>query len=88
PGSLVDVRPVRDHVVGALRAHATQVQAVTPIDGDPRLVGAFALSNRLLQPLLPNEGYEVVGGDPGAVEWPEPVRRRRTGSDGAPSTRR
>lgn len=84
----VDVRPVRDHVVGALRAHATQVQAVTPIDGDPRLVGAFALSNRLLQPLLPNEGYEVVGGDPGAVEWPEPVRRRRTGSDGAPSTRR
>ncbi|WP_291763215.1 PIG-L family deacetylase [Cellulomonas sp. 73-145] len=84
----VDVRPVRDQVVGALRAHATQVQAVTPIDGDPRLVGAFALSNRILQPLLPHEGYEVAGGDPGAVEWPAPVRRRRTGSDGAPSTRR
>ncbi|WP_263731704.1 PIG-L family deacetylase [Cellulomonas sp. SG140] len=84
----VDVRPLRDQVVGALRAHATQVQAVTPIDGDVRLLGAFALSNRLLQPLLPHEGYEVVAGDPGAVEWPAPVHRRRTGSDGGPSTRR
>lgn len=84
----VDVRPVREQVVGALRAHVTQVQAVTPIDGDRRLVGAFALSNRLLQPLLPHEGYEVVGGDAGAVEWPAPVRLRRTGSDGASRTRR
>lgn len=84
----VDVRPVRDQVVGALGAHATQVQAVTRIDGDTRLVGAFALSNRLLQPLLPHEGYEVVAGDLGAVEWPAPVRLLRTGPDGASGTRR
>lgn len=85
---VVDVRPVRDQVAGALRAHGTQVQAVTAIDGDPRLVGALALSNRLLQPLLPHEGYEVVAGDLGAVEWPALVRWRRTGSDGGPSARR
>ena len=78
----VDVLPVRDQVLAALRAHATQVQAVEAIDGDPALVGCYALSNRLLAPLLPVESYrleasEVSGAEPppaAAVVWPPGVR--------------
>jgi len=70
----VDVRPVRDRVLEALHAHATQVQAVTAIEGDPRLLGAFALSNRLLQPVLADEDYQVAAGTPTTVDWPAPVR--------------
>ena len=73
---VVDVAPLRRHVLGALRAHATQVQAVTPVDGDRRLLAAYALSNRLLQAVLPEEGYQVVAGDPTALDWPTAVRLR------------
>ena len=78
----VDVLPVRDRVLDALRAHATQVQAVEAIDGDPALVGCYALSNRLLAPLLPVESYRleesgVSGAEPplaASVVWPPGVR--------------
>ena len=73
---VVTVEPVRHQVLDALRAHATQVQAVTAVDGDERLVAAFALSNRLLQAVLPEEGYQVVAGDPATVDWPAAVRPR------------
>ena len=43
----VDVLPVRDRVLDALRAHVTQVQAVRAIDDDPALVACYALSNRV-----------------------------------------
>ncbi|WP_193311427.1 PIG-L family deacetylase [Georgenia satyanarayanai] len=47
----VDVRPVAEQVLAALRHHRTQVQAVAPIDGE-RLVGYFGLSNAVLVPVL------------------------------------
>lgn len=58
----VDARPVRDRVLAALRAHATQVQAVRAVDGEPALVGCYALSNAVLAPLLPDEGYVLAAG--------------------------
>lgn len=68
----VDVLPVRDEVLAALRAHETQVQAVASVDDDPALVGRYALSNQVLAPLLPVETYRfVVAGD---VAWPAGVR--------------
>ncbi|WP_129338147.1 PIG-L family deacetylase [Cellulomonas endophytica] len=61
PGGAITVRvplaPVRDRVLAALRAHATQVQAVTALDGPPPLAGAWALSNDVLAPLLAHESY-------------------------------
>jgi N-acetyl-1-D-myo-inositol-2-amino-2-deoxy-alpha-D-glucopyranoside deacetylase len=72
-GLAVDTRPVRDRVLAALRAHATQVQAVCAIDGDPALVGCYALSDGLLAPLLPDEGYVQVAGPVPAL--PAGVRR-------------
>ncbi|VTR78068.1 PIG-L family deacetylase [Cellulomonas hominis] len=53
---VVDVRPVRDRVLAALRAHATQVQAVRPLD-HPGAVACLALSNLVLAPVLPEECY-------------------------------
>ncbi len=73
----VDARAVAEPLLEALRAHRTQVQAVTPLS-DARALGAFALSNRRVQPVLPDEGYEVAAGDVSAVRWPDGVR-----SDGA-----
>ncbi len=71
----VDVRPVRDRVLGALRAHVSQVQAVRVIDDDPALVGCYALSNRVLAPVLPTEWYRRGTGGSGAdVVWPAGVR--------------
>lgn len=58
----VDVLPVRDAVLAALRAHATQVQAAEGVDGDDALVGRYALSNDVLAPLLPTEGYRLAHG--------------------------
>ena len=58
----VELAPVRDRVLAALRAHATQVQAVRAVDGEPALVGCYALSDGVLQPLLPAEGYRHVSG--------------------------
>ncbi|MBF0688890.1 MAG: PIG-L family deacetylase [Cellulomonas sp.] len=75
---LVDVAPVRDRVLAALRAHATQVQAVAPVDGEDALLGCYALSNAVLAPLLPVEGYRRAAGTPsaedGGVTWPAGVR--------------
>ena len=53
----VAVLPVRDRVLDALRSHATQVQAVRAVDGDEALVACYALSNRILAPVLPTETY-------------------------------
>ena len=60
----VPVAPVRAHVLDALRAHGTQVQAVRAVDDEAALVGCYALSNGVLAPLLPTEGYVQVAGPP------------------------
>lgn len=78
PDLLVDVRPVRDRVVAALRAHATQVQAVRPLD-HPGAVACLALSNLVLEPVLPAEGYRWAPGHaptgPDRLVLPPSVRR-------------
>ncbi|GIG28599.1 PIG-L family deacetylase [Cellulomonas marina] len=56
----VPVGPVRDRVLAALRAHATQVRAVRALDGPAPLAGCWALSNDVLAPLLAEEGYVRV----------------------------
>jgi N-acetyl-1-D-myo-inositol-2-amino-2-deoxy-alpha-D-glucopyranoside deacetylase len=56
----VEVAPVRDAVLRALRAHATQVQAVRAVDGVGPLVGCFALSNLVLAPLPARESYRLA----------------------------
>lgn len=75
---VVDVAPVRDRLLGALRAHATQVQAVRAVDGDAALLGCFALSNRVLAPVLPVEAYRYAPGslraEEAGVTWPAGVR--------------
>ena len=71
----VDVLPVRDRVLDALRAHVTQVQAIRAIDDDRGLVACYALSNRVLAPVLPTEAYRRGTGGSGAdVVWPGGVR--------------
>ncbi|WP_421742235.1 N-acetyl-1-D-myo-inositol-2-amino-2-deoxy-alpha-D-glucopyranoside deacetylase [Cellulomonas sp.] len=70
----VDVLPVRARVLDALRAHVTQVQAVRAIDDDRALVGCYALSNRILAPVLPTETYRRGTGASGEVAWPDGVR--------------
>jgi len=57
----VPVAPVRDRVLAALRAHATQVQAVRALDG-PAAVACYALSNLVLAPVLPRESYRWAPG--------------------------
>ena len=71
----VDVLPVLDRVVGALRAHATQVQGVRvwPEQRRGAAVGRLALSDGVLQPLLRHEVYRVVRGPAAAVPWPAGV---------------
>jgi len=75
---LVDVAPVRDRVLDALRAHATQVQAVRPVDGDDALVGCYALSNAVLAAVPTAEGYRYAPGslpvDAAGVVRPAGVR--------------
>jgi len=77
---VVPVRPVLDRWVGALRAHATQVQAVAvaPVAEDEVLVGRYALSNDVLAPLLAAEHYATFG--------LPPAPRRADGPPGAPGT--
>jgi N-acetyl-1-D-myo-inositol-2-amino-2-deoxy-alpha-D-glucopyranoside deacetylase len=54
----VDVRPVLGRVVGALRAHATQVQHATALASHVGPVaGWYALSNGVLAPILTSETY-------------------------------
>jgi len=57
----VDVQPVRDRVLAALRAHGTQVQAVRSLD-HPDAVACLALSNLVLAPVLPREAYRWAPG--------------------------
>lgn len=84
---VVDLVPVLPRVVAALRAHGTQVQAVTALDvpaastgrrraSGATLVGAYALSNGVLAPLLSTEAYRFAdGGSERPVRWPPGVRR-------------
>jgi len=71
PDLLVAVAPVRDRVLAALRAHATQVQAVTAL-GDPAASACLALSNLVLAPVLPVEAYRWA---PGYAPAPAPAGR-------------
>lgn len=76
PDLLVDVAPVRERVLAALRAHATQVQAVRALD-HPAAVACLALSNLVLAPVLPSEAYRLAPGgapDPG-LRLPPGARR-------------
>jgi N-acetyl-1-D-myo-inositol-2-amino-2-deoxy-alpha-D-glucopyranoside deacetylase len=68
----VAVEPVVHRVAAALRAYATQVQGVrTWRAGTGTSVGCFALSNRVLQPLLARECYRVdPTWPPGTLGWP------------------
>jgi N-acetyl-1-D-myo-inositol-2-amino-2-deoxy-alpha-D-glucopyranoside deacetylase len=79
-GDLIDLRvevaPVIDRLGAALRAHASQVQAVRTWDAttDGVAVGCFALSNGRLLPLLRTEGYRFAPGWlRGPVGWPPGV---------------
>ncbi|HEY0186539.1 MAG TPA: PIG-L family deacetylase [Cellulomonas sp.] len=70
----VPVGPVRDRVLAALRAHATQVQAVTALDGSGP-VACYALSNLVLAPVLADETYAWAPGHlPARPVWPAGVR--------------
>lgn len=70
---VVDVRPVLPAVLDALRAHATQVQAVRSLTSADALA-CYALSNDVLAPVLPVEAYRVGRGDAGGVAWPDGIR--------------
>jgi len=75
----VDVLPVLDRVLGALRAHRTQVQAVRAardITAGSVLLGCHALSNRVLAPVLRRESYRFAPGQDGDPAcWPVGVTR-------------
>jgi len=80
PGAQVDLRvdaaAVLDRVAAALRAHATQVQAVATWDADGGpAVGHLALSDGVLRPILRHEAYRLVGGALDDVRWPVGVGR-------------
>ncbi|WP_448059410.1 PIG-L family deacetylase [Cellulomonas hominis] len=76
----VDVQPVLGAVLDALRAHGTQVTAVTRLDGDGPLLGCYALSNDVLAPLLTIEGYRLApGAAPADVRWPAGALARAHG---------
>lgn len=60
----VPVAPVLDEVLGALRAHATQVRnasAAQALPGVPAQVGRYALSNDVLAPVPSHEFYVPSG---------------------------
>jgi N-acetyl-1-D-myo-inositol-2-amino-2-deoxy-alpha-D-glucopyranoside deacetylase len=57
----VDVRGVLGRVVGAMRAHATQVQHATALaQPEGPVAGWYALSNNVLAPILTHETYLVT----------------------------
>ena len=68
--------PVLDDVLGAMRAHATQVQHVTAAaGGEPVLLGWYALSNDVLAPVPSHEFYAPSGPAlPGDQVPPGPTR--------------
>lgn len=74
----VDVRPVVEQVVGALGAHATQVQALRRFEkSDGAALGCYALSDAVVQPLLAQESYRMApGSTTGREWWPAGVRVR------------
>ncbi|PFG42482.1 N-acetyl-1-D-myo-inositol-2-amino-2-deoxy-alpha-D-glucopyranoside deacetylase [Isoptericola jiangsuensis] len=61
PGTVLalDVAPVLDRVLAALRAHATQVQHVAALDA-PGVVARYALSNDEVAPLLATTHLRVA----------------------------
>ena len=82
----VPVSPVLDRVVAAMRAHATQVRVIR-VEGEDSpqrpapadrgsvttVLGAYALSNDVLQPILPRESYRRVAGGLDAARRPAAV---------------
>jgi len=70
----VDVSAVLGRVQRAMAAHASQVQAVRTWRDRSATLGCFALSNGVLQPILPSEAYVV---DPEWIQeriaWPAHV---------------
>jgi N-acetyl-1-D-myo-inositol-2-amino-2-deoxy-alpha-D-glucopyranoside deacetylase len=57
----VDVEPVLSRLVGAMRAHATQVQLATALTApEGPVAGWYALSNDVLAPILAAETYLVT----------------------------
>jgi N-acetyl-1-D-myo-inositol-2-amino-2-deoxy-alpha-D-glucopyranoside deacetylase len=67
----VDVLPVLPAVLGALRAHATQVQAVRPGPGEQDVLASYALSDAVVKPLLGTESYRFAPhGTHAPVVWP------------------
>lgn len=79
----VDVAAVLPQVLGALHAHATQVQAVREIPPTPdgrSPVASLALSNGVVQPVAAREVYRCAPGyDGSAVDWPAGVTWVREG---------
>ncbi|MHB1488946.1 MAG: GlcNAc-PI de-N-acetylase, partial [Cellulomonas sp.] len=68
----VDVAPVLDRLVQALRAHRTQVQGLG-IERDPSaesaVLGCYALSNGVLAPVLRRESYRFAPGWADDLAW-------------------
>ncbi len=61
PVARLDARGVLGRVVGAMRAHATQVQHATALSrAEGPVAGWYALSNGVLAPILTTETYLVV----------------------------
>lgn len=85
-GLAVDVAPVLDPVLAALRAHATQVQAVADLRGvggpsaEDDLVACCALSNGALAPVLATERYVWAPGHLPSRRLPVPPGARLEGA--------
>ncbi len=73
PRVVVDVAGVRQHVLAAMQAHASQIQAIEAIDGNPDIIGRYALSNGMWYPMLAKETYQAVFGHPDLVSWPTEI---------------
>jgi len=83
----VDVTRVLEEVLGALRAHATQVTAVTPAPAaDPLLASVHALSNLVVVGVPRRATYALLGADGGVPR--DADRARWAGATLAPSVRR
>lgn len=70
---VVDVAPVLAPVLTALRAHRSQVQGVRDVPGR-YVLGRYALSNRVLTPLMATECYRfATAPGRGPAQWPPGV---------------
>jgi LmbE family N-acetylglucosaminyl deacetylase len=81
----VDVEPVLDRVLAAMRAHATQVQSVDRL-ASPDALAQYALSNAVLAPVLATEGYRLAPLAPAAASG-ELVGERHTEHPDRPAPR-